>query len=170
MILLWNACCTWKVATALMSTVPKVQYQSSFQRWKSSFIYPLLIEPWSSLHLISNILFHHMRPSCITHRQSSVTVQHTDCDLLSSLQIQPIQYQCPLLLFWRCGPLLEMLLYQRLVSFHFLFIHNSPYQLGSSRLANIRIFNLYICSIYCFGFFPSLSSLDSFIGSEVSVA
>lgn len=70
--------------------------------------------------------------------------------------------------FRRCGPLLAMLLYQRLVSFHFLFIQNSPYQLDSSRLANIRIFNL--CSIYCFRFFPSLSSLDTFIGSEVSAA
>lgn len=55
--------------------------------------------------------------------------------------------------FRRCGPLLEMLLYQRLVSFHFLLIQKSPYQLGSSRLANSRIFNLCICSIYCFGVF-----------------
>lgn len=106
MILLWKACCTWKAATALMSSVCEVQYHFSFWRWKSSFIYPLLIETWSSLQLISNILFHRVKPSCIIHRQSSVIVQHTDCNLLSSLQIHPIQYQCPLLLFQKMWSLI----------------------------------------------------------------
>lgn len=69
----------------------------------------------------------------------------------------------------RCGLLLEMLFYQRLVSFHFLFIQNSPYQLGSSRLANIRIFNLGICGIYCFGVFPSPSPLGTFISAALSL-
>lgn len=168
MILLWKACCTWKVGTALMTSVPKVQYQFSFWRWKS-FIYPLLIETWSSLQLISNILFH--REAILYHPQTALSSSSTQIAICCP-HFRYIQYNINALycFFRRCGPLLEMLLYQRLVSFHFLFIQNSPYQLGSSRLANIRIFNLCICSIYCCGVFPSPSSLDTFIGSEVSAA
>lgn len=91
---------------------------------------------------------------------------------ISCPHFRSIQYNINALycFFRRCGLLLEMPFYQRLVSFHFLFIQNSPYQLGSSRLANIRIFNLCICSIYCFGVFPSLSSPDTFTGSVISAA
>lgn len=93
-----NEWCSWSA---------NIKYQLSFWRWKSSFVYPLLIETWSSLPLISNTL-----PSCeailyqpqteLCHRPA-----HTDCDLLSSLQIHPIQYQCPLLLFQKMWSLIE---------------------------------------------------------------
>lgn len=109
-----------------------------------------------------------MRVACTSSRQTSAASQHTDCNLLSSLQIYSIQYQCPLLLLGRRGSLLEMLLYQKMVSLHFLFIENSPYQLGSCRLTNIRVFNLCICCIYCSGFFPSPSPLATFMCSEAN--
>lgn len=122
---------------------------------------------YNSFLIFSSIVWGH--PVSFTDRAlSSSSTQIAIC----CPHFRYIQYNINALycFFRRCGSLLEMLLYQRLVSFHFLFIQNSPYQLGSSRLANIRIFNLCICSIYCFGFFPSPSSLDTFIGREVSAA
>jgi len=112
-----------------------------------------------------------VRPSCISHRQNSVIVQHTQIAICCP-HFRYIQYNINALycFFRRCGPLLKMLLYQRLVSFHFLFIQNCPYQLGNSRLANIRIFNLCICSIYCFGVFPSHSPLEAFLHRDLSAA
>lgn len=98
MILLWKACCTWKVATALMSNVLKYNI-SSLSEGESphSFILFWLKHGvhYNSFLIFSPIVWGHP----VSPRQSSVITQHTDCNLLSSVQIHPIQYQWPLLLF-----------------------------------------------------------------------
>lgn len=165
MILLWKACCTWRVTASLMSGVPKVLISALFLKVKVLICFSSF--DWN----LEFITTHFVRPSCISHRQNSVIVQHTQI-VICCPHFRYIQYNINALycFFRRCGPLLKMLLYQRLVSFHFLFIQNSPYQLGNSRLANIRIFNLCICSIYCFGVFPSHSPLEAFLHRDLSAA
>lgn len=163
----------FRVFAALMSGVPEVLISniSSLSEGESPRLFILFwLKPGVHYHSFL-ILCHRVRPSCISHRQNSVIVQHTQI-VICCPHFRYIQYNINALycFFRRCGPLLKMLLYQRLVSFHFLFIQNSPYQLGNSRLANIRIFNLYICSIYCFGVFPSLSPLGAFLHRDLSAA
>lgn len=170
MVLLWKACCTWKVATALMSCVPKCSI-SSYSEGESphSFIHFWLRHGvhYNSFLIFSSIAWGHPVSSTDRALPSASTQITICCPHFRYTQSNVSALYC---FFRSCGPLLEMLLYQRLVSFHFLCFHSSPYQLGSSRLANSRIFNLGICSIYCFGILPSHSSSDTFTGSEVSAA
>lgn len=157
MILLWKACCTWKVATALMSNVLKYHI-SSLSEGESPHSFILF---WlkHGVHYNSFLIFSPMvwgHP--VSPRQSSVIAQHTDCNLLSSLQIHPIQYQCPLLLFsedvvpyWRCCFIRDWCLF---ISSPFKTLHISW---AAADLQTLEFLNLCVCSIYCFGIFPSPS-------------
>lgn len=66
--------------------------------------------------------------------------------------------------YWRCCFIRDWCLF---ISSSFKTLHISW---AAADLQTLEFFNLCVCSIYCFGVFPSPSSPDAFTGSEVSTA
>lgn len=66
--------------------------------------------------------------------------------------------------YWRCCFIRDWCLF---ISSSFKTLHISWAAAG---LQTLEFFNLHVCSIYCFGVFPSPSSPGTFSGSEVSTA
>lgn len=66
--------------------------------------------------------------------------------------------------YWRCCFIRDWCLF---ISSSFKTLHISW---AAADLQTLEFFNLCVCSIYCFGVFPSPFSPDAFTGSEVSTA
>lgn len=170
MILLWKACCTWKVATALMSNVLKYNI-SSLSEGESphSFILFWLKHGvhYNSFLIFSPIVWGHP----VSPRQSSVITQHTDCNLLSSVQIHPIQYQWPLLLFQKMWFLIGDAALSETGVFSFPLHSKLSISAGQQQTCKHWNFLIFVFVVFiALGFFPSPSSPDTFTGSEVSTA
>lgn len=75
---------------------------SSFSEGESPHLFLLF---W----LKPGVHYHSFREAILYQPQTELCHRpaHTDCNLLSSLQIHPIQYQCPLLLFQKMWSLIE---------------------------------------------------------------
>lgn len=111
-----------------------------------------------------------MRPSCIiqtelchhpAHRlQSAVLTPDTS----NTISMPFIAFSEDVVPYWRCCFIRDWCLF---ISSSFKTLHISW---AAADLQTLEFFNLCVCSIYCFGVFPSPSSPDAFTGSEVSTA